>query len=543
LIGVLRIRRYAGDPAVVLVLVACALRAVQYFGRRSFQFDELSLVLNIQNRSLAELVSRPLDEYQVAPAAFMAAVKIASTLFGVNELALRLVPWLCALAAVALFWRVARRVLGPPALIAGMALFAGSPSLIFFAANLKQYSGDVAVSLLLVLCALAILERPDDRRIVAAGLVAGLPLFLSQPGIVTASVVGLLLAIWALATSSAPRLKSIAWLGVVWGACATAAGLLSLQQLDSQTSSYMQRFWQDGFTPAPWHGLDALLWVPARLRDALGFMMFFVAAEWPGVRELVDLCAALSIVGFVVLWRKSPWTTAMIVAPVVAVVLAASSRVLPFEGRTGLHAGWPLALLLIAGMDALCQPLSGLPRRAALSLMMTVAFMPLLLVVLVGHLPFHYQESRPVLAALASRWRPGDRLYVYYSARKAISFYGPQYGLTDWWSGPCHREDPRSYFREIDRFRGQPRVWFFFTHAALGYREPELIRSYFEAIGLERDRVPDPFGDRGQAEAAAQLYDLSDPGRLSAATAETYDYPDPKSGGPRVLCDGTRLAP
>ena len=35
----------------------------------------------------------------------------------------------------------------------------------------------------------------------------------------------------------------------------------------------------------------------------------------------------------------------------------------------------------------------------------------------------------------------------------------------------------------------------------------ELIRSYFETIGVERDRIPDPFGLKGQREAAEFLYD------------------------------------
>ena len=144
-----------------------------------------------------------------------------------------------------------------------------------------------------------------------------------------------------------------------------------------------------------------------------------------------------------------------------------------------------------------------------------------------------------MLEELARRWRTGDALFVYFGGRYAAEFYGRRLGLSGWATSGCHREEPREYFREIDHLRGRPRVWFFYTHGAEGYREPEVIRSYLETIGSERDRIPDPFGSRGQSEAAAYLYDLSDPNRLAAETWQTHRFPDPTTGGPRVLCDGT----
>jgi hypothetical protein len=44
----------------------------------------------------------------------------------------------------------------------------------------------------------------------------------------------------------------------------------------------------------------------------------------------------------------------------------------------------------------------------------------------------------------------------------------------------------------------------------------------------------------GEREAAAVLYDLSDPARLSAARADTHAL-DQVPRGMRTLCDGTRL--
>ena len=111
-----------------------------------------------------------------------------------------------------------------------------------------------------------------------------------------------------------------------------------------------------------------------------------------------------------------------------------------------------------------------------------------------------------------------------------MKFYGRRVGLRQWTAGGCHRGDPRAYLREIDSMRGADRVWFVYTQGALGWKEP----------GLEKDRIPDPFGLSGEREAAAVLYDLSDPARLSAARAETHVL-DQVPHGMRTPCDGTRL--
>jgi hypothetical protein len=532
------------EPIVVgvILLVGVMLRTMQYLGRNSFWFDELAIALNIEQRSLAVLVSQPLDLRQVAPVGFMAAVKIGSQLLGVTELGLRVVPWLSGIAGLFLFWRVSIRILAGAPLLAALVLFSVSPSLVWYGNNVKPYAGDVTATLLLVLFALRLGERPHDRRAaLTAGLIGGGALFFSFPAVVTAAVLGGILLWWWLRQrphgSPAPLLALL----IPWAIAAAAAGIIALSLKDAEGDAYMRRFWADDFLPAPWRSASAFLWIPDRLVSILGFQLLFIAREWTVGMIFVGICAALACLGLFDLFRKSPWKAALIAAPTIAAVLAATVRLLPFGLRVSLYAGWPLQLFAMAGLQALQR---AVPARARPALVVLAALIAAIPAVLVGaHLPpYHSQESRPVLAELASRWRPGDVLYVYSSGEYAARFYGPRLGLTEWVTGGCHREEPRAHFRELDQFRGRPRVWFFYTHAALGFREPEVIRSYLGTVGKELDRIPDPFGARGQIEAAAYLYDLSDPIRLAAATWDTHQFPDPVTGEPRDLCDGRRVA-
>ena len=529
-------------PIATILALACVLRALQYFGRVSLWFDELSLALNIQKHSLIELVSRPLDHFQVAPAGFMAIVKLASLPLGVSELPLRFFPWISALAAIFLFWRVGGRVLSGGGFLAALLLFAASPSLIWYGADLKQYSSDVAATLLLVLLALRFVEQPEDRNsAIAAGVAGGLVMFVSHVAVTTATLlVAVLLFRHYKAKQPRPPLAPLLSLGGPWAAGAIGAGLLALKQLDPQTNAYMHRFWANGFVPAPWKSLEALTWIPEHLTDALGYLLLFIARDWTIGRIFVPICAVLACAGLFVLFRKTPWTAALIMSPPSAAILAASTHLFPFQGRVALYAGWPLLIAAMAGMEAARLLLRGKTRLLASIVAAIIACTPLCLI-LVRRPPFHNQESRPVLATLAQRWKPGDRLYVYVGGANAVNFYGRRFGMNDFVVAECHREDPQAYFREIDQFRGQPRVWFFYTHSALGYREPLVIRSYFSAIGTERDRIPDPYGLKGQSEAAAYLYDLSDPQRLASTTWDTHQFPEPTTGEERILCDGTRI--
>jgi hypothetical protein len=137
--------------------------------------------------------------------------------------------------------------------------------------------------------------------------------------------------------------------------------------------------------------------------------LLFIAAEWTIGRIFVAACAVLACVGLIVLWRRSSWTAALIAAPAAAAIIGSSVRLLPFQGRLSLYAGWPLLLFAMAGLGAIHSWLPGRARVVSVMLTLLIAGIPTALV-LWYRPPYRTQETRPVLAALASRWHSGDRL-------------------------------------------------------------------------------------------------------------------------------------
>src|SRR3972149_226445 len=121
------IRRNPFDAAVMLTLAAgAAIRLWQYALNPSLWMDEAFLALNIADRDFAHLLE-PLSLNQAAPPGFLFVQRAAFDLFGTNEFARRRFPRACGLAALPLFWLVARRVLSGPGLLVAALLFALSP--------------------------------------------------------------------------------------------------------------------------------------------------------------------------------------------------------------------------------------------------------------------------------------------------------------------------------------------------------------------------------------------------------------------------------
>ncbi len=162
-----------------------------------------------------------------------------------------------------------------------------------------------------------------------------------------------------------------------------------------------------------------------------------------------------------------------------------------------------------------------------------VAVLVVATAVIIESPPYRSQEMRPLLEQVAEAATPTDGVYVYYGARLAMRFYGPRVGVTAWSEGQCHRGASVNYLRELDAFRGRPRVWVIWTHALARYGEPEAIRSYLGAIGRELKRID-------TAEAQALLYDLSDPALLASTTADAHPIPPPEfpDQGRAVPCGG-----
>ena len=154
--------RRVDQLVLAFVLLGMAVRGLRYSGFPLWE-DECFLCTNLIDRDFRGLLE-PLNFHQVVPVFFLWIQLAVVKVLGFNEWSLRLVPFLCGLGSLLLFWRLACRCLtGLPRLLA-VAVFAVTYATIRYSAEAKPYGIDLFVVLLLITFTVNWLQQPGCTR-------------------------------------------------------------------------------------------------------------------------------------------------------------------------------------------------------------------------------------------------------------------------------------------------------------------------------------------------------------------------------------------
>jgi Dolichyl-phosphate-mannose-protein mannosyltransferase len=531
----------AGPIAIVtsvLLAIGVALRVWQYLADTSLWYDELSIARNMHERSLATLMLHPLGYDQIAPLGFLAPVKISTLLFGDGDQVLRLFPFLCGIAGLFLFWRVAVRILSDTGVPIAVGLFALAIPLVRYTAEVKQYGLDVLATLALTLVALDLRTHPATvRRCVFAGIAGLVIVWFSQAAVLVMAGLGAALVLcWLWERDE--RARRTALITVPLWALASIVGLVvSGRYTTPDTLAFMHMFWrrQGAFAPLPPTFGHDTVWAWDRI------VQFFVDVwmlryPWP------MLYATLAIVGFALLWRRRD-VALLVLGPIAVTFAAAIAHAYPFRARVVLFLLPSVLIALTETLDTVLTLAASVNPMLAAGALVALAGPPVYAVII--HPPPYAVESfKPVLAYVGTHRQAGDVVYVHPNAYEAVDHYGPRFGLPpdSYVVGVCDARDLRPYLVDVDRFRGASRVWVIGSSVA-PYRVPrQAIDRYLRAIGMRRDSVGvaslpplDP--------VSAELFDLSDTTRLQSATASSFQAGSLPDTLPPVCRDRIRPTP
>jgi uncharacterized membrane protein len=148
-----------------ILAIGLYLRFYQYFMGGALWEDEAHFALNFMRKGLWDL-TMPLDFAQAGPILFLFSVKIVSLIFGYGELTLRAFPLLLAVLTLPLVYFIFLELSGRiVTALFGFLLFSVNLSLIYFSSELKPYSIDVSVYLVLIFLSLSKNNFIEKRRI------------------------------------------------------------------------------------------------------------------------------------------------------------------------------------------------------------------------------------------------------------------------------------------------------------------------------------------------------------------------------------------
>jgi hypothetical protein len=491
------------------VLLGATLRIRNWAHDASLWLDEIAVSNSILSRGFAGL-TKPLAGEQAAPIGWLWLVHLATRLFGHSELALRLVPMLSSLVALVAVAVLARMVLGAIGAAVTTLLFAVSPFMIFYAADVKQYSMDTAaVALVLLATVWAGRQKPSSAQLGTWAAVAAVLSWLSFPAAPIALLCGAVIAVRWLRTWT-----DLAWFtlaGLAVGGSVLAEYVVTLRHLAADRA--LDNYWrQVGGYPS--RGGSKLVWVrhavPAVIRNPIGI-------TWP------ILALVLGVIGFIVVARTRPTIAVILALPVLAALGMAVTYHYPMYQRLAVYVV-PSAVLFVAasatGAACLARDLIAgrviSPTRAPAvwAPRAATAVTSVLLVIATAHSvasgldklgrPDEVEAGREAMRFIANHKQPGD-LVIYDNPWSGgqLRYYGRKVGVTanGWFAAARCRGD------RLAPIQRQNRVWLFFGHR--GSVQPKDRAAVFASHFAQHGTVLESWTGPGQA--AAYLLDFSTP--------------------------------
>ncbi len=374
--------------------------------------------------ALAALKSTPgaaLAAGHSTPPFYILTVWAAARLLGSQEWALRSLSFAFGLGTLLIFWLLVRRLTTRPVALLALALVAFSPVMVYYSKELKQYSGDACLAVLVVYLAERLRNSGGRRGWLGLGMTGLVGLGFSPPLVFVLPAVGLML--WLSLPAARGRL---ALLGGLWILAFAAYYFLFIRHdLDPELVAYWDRDYPDfsGFWPfGRWLG------------SALYRYFWYFCGEWGPYWG-----PPLFLAGAYTLWRAGERRVlGYFGLPILLAFGAAALHRYPFMGNYGgnrlmLFTAPLLYLLVAAGASLL---LSWMWRgrlkwlAAALTGIILLSLHPWDNLKENLHPEMNREEISPLVARLERERRPRDWVYVYYFAKWPFAYYSRGSGPT-----------------------------------------------------------------------------------------------------------------
>ncbi len=398
-------------PVLGLIALAAVFRLAD-LSARNLWTDEAWVALAALKPTPAEALASG----QSTPPFYLLSIWALAQALGGSEAVLRSLSFCFGLGTVILFWFLARSLTGPAPAVAGLAVVAFSPILVYYSKELKQYSGDAFFAVLLLFLA--------ERLRVAQGQKGWLLLALA--GMVGAgfshSLIFILPVVLAALWVARPALyrTRLGLIAALWGAAFLVLySIFFRHQLDHQLVDYWSRDFPNFSGILPF-----IIWLGEAWRRYLDYFLGKYGVFWG---------APLLALGVLHLCRRGPRLACFYLAgPLLLAFLAAALHRYPFMAHYGgsrlmLFSAPMLYLTVAAGGVAFCHFLWQRRGWRWLTLVLIggllLVLKPVEMVQENLHPSFNRSQLNPLVTRLERELKPRDWVYVYYYAIHPFNYY------------------------------------------------------------------------------------------------------------------------
>lgn len=477
------------------------LRLLSYVHNRALWVDEIALARNIEERTLSGLLE-PLSYDQAAPIGFLWLEKLTVQAFGDSEYALRLVPLLAGILSLFLFLWLARRCLTPAGTLIALLFFATADRLVYYSSEVKQYSSDVVIALLILLVAVSVYSKKLSWRHAAAfGLLGAVAIWFSHPSVFVLAGVGTTLTLYNAYRKNWTNTAFISISAAIW--VLSFWGTYRLTLRFAARSDYLLDFWGSvgAFMPLSVSSVSDALWI---------FRSFVQTLKNPGGFSLPVVAAFVFLAGLLSVCISEKKYLLLLLSPVPFAIVASALHKYPFIDR--------LVLFIVPSMLVfVAEGFSRVLRRApliGLALVVLLSFQPVVNALHTAISQDTREDIKPALGYLREHWQPGDLIYVYYPAKYQFRYYAERYGFGEAVSLKSGKADESGRFG-VDALRGKRRVWALFSIPGLRLGQTDLFWVETEKCVKERATLLQELDNAGRrldsfehAGGSVYLYDL-----------------------------------
>ncbi|MEM7793366.1 MAG: hypothetical protein AAF579_02810 [Cyanobacteria bacterium P01_C01_bin.118] len=402
------------------------IRLVQYLSNRSLWFDEVALSFNLLDRGYFELLNA-LAYNQAAPPLFLWIEKLAVNTLGSSEYSLRLFPLMGGLVSLGLFYCLTQQWTNGWARPIAIFLFAIQGYIVYFANEVKPYSWDVAIALLLFMAITGLAAiKPTFKQQLTAALVGIVSIWLSFPSIfVIAGVEAVNIIKLQLWQASRQTIKDF----FIRRLPLYSAWIISFCSL---YFLIIRKTLSDTGLSDSWAGrYPNNLWDISWLVDSMG-RFFYRPLGFHGPADGVAIVAFIT--GCILLYRTAKLRLLYLSSPLLVTLLAAFLHKYPFRDRLILFLTPFTLILLSKGIDFWFTRWKKKPRILGLIsfiMAITLLLMPLKrgLHGIMVPTSLHFDHVRPTIQYIDTHWQAGDKLYVLPGAQLQFEFYNRRFEL------------------------------------------------------------------------------------------------------------------
>ncbi|MEM7771070.1 MAG: glycosyltransferase family 39 protein [Cyanobacteria bacterium P01_A01_bin.37] len=479
----------------VLIGVVIMLRKLQFSTGRSLWGDEAKIALNIVNRSYLDL-TQVLDYNQVAPIGFLWVEKLSTQIFGATDFALRVFPLVSAIAALFLVYHLAKRYLNPVAVPVAIALFAFLSRQIYYSSEIKQYSSDAMIALLLVSVVYSTSTALTRRQVITFSVVGAIAVWMSHPSIFVLASIALTQIVGQIIRTMRDHkpLHLGSWFITysIWATSFLAFYVLSLGE-NSGNDTLLTSWANRRAFPATFPDLDWMFYSLKRFfRKPLDFPepFFNMVAIAAYIAGMVSLCK-----------RKADGVLPLFL-PIMLTLAAAYLYKYPFYSRVVTFLVPFFVLMMAEGVSWLVNAKSRPGFTKTATSFVGFVFIGLLLYVPASQArayltpPVTDEEVKPVLAYIQEHWQPNDLIYVFQKSQFQFEFYREQFGFQpedyvvsvdpDQYVETNFAKVRQLYRKDLRQLCGRDRVWVMISDFKIR-PQTRFMLDHVDTLGDRRD--------------------------------------------------------